>query len=174
MEIAGQIIGFIGMTLNIISFQAKTGKKIIIIQLISSVAWLAHFFLIGAYTGAILNGVCIIRNTLYAFKDRYKKPFTVIVPAFVIALFIAAGILTYTDAFSILPMVAMVLSSVALYLKKETVLRLLSIIVSALWLTYNIRQHSIAGSLTEAFSIVSIIIALIRYDIVGRRKNDQR
>ena len=86
-------------------------------------------------------------------------------PAFVMVLFAAAGVYTYTleGIISIIPTAAMLLSTVALFITKEKIIRILSLFVSPPWLIYDALSGSVAGVLCESFVIISIIVAMIRY-----------
>ena len=164
-EIGIQAIGFLAMALGISSYQCKTRKGILLMQLSASVLWIVQFLFLKSYAGAMLNGVAIVRNLLFSFKGKYKWADSLMLPAFVMVLFAAAGLYTYTleGLISIIPTVAMLLSTVALYITNEKVIRILSLFVSPPWLIYDAISGSDAGVLCESFMIISIIVAMIRY-----------
>ena len=70
MELFAQILGFVGMTLNLISFQLKEQKKLIRLQFFSSIVFACHYLLLGAITGCILNVVGIARAFVYSNKEQ--------------------------------------------------------------------------------------------------------
>ena len=55
-------------------------------------------------------------------------------------------------------------------MKKAAHTRLTGLINSPTWLIYNILNRSIGGSLTEAISLVSIIVGIIRLDLRKKPK----
>ena len=161
--IVGQFIGFAAMGASICSFQAKNRAGILVFQFLSSLCWLTHFFLIGSMSGAVLNGVSVVRNAVYTFKKDYTGWQKYGVPAIIALGYGAAFIITFESAISIFPLLACLLATVALYMKDERVIRALSLLVSALWIVFDAAHGSIAGVAAEAFTICSILLALIRY-----------
>lgn len=161
--IIAQILGFFGMGLGVASFQAKRRVSIILLQSAGSVLWSIHFALLGATTGLALNVVAILRGLLYACKDRFSFLRSPLVPILTSGAFIAVGTITAESLWGILPIVAMCLASVALFVSNERVIRILSLFSSPLWLIYDAVSLSLAGVLTETFNLCSIIIALFRF-----------
>ncbi|MBQ8350421.1 MAG: YgjV family protein [Clostridia bacterium] len=160
-----QLIGFVAMGLGIGSFQAKRRTTILTIQISASVLWCLQFFLLNSPAGLINNVLGIARNTVYSQKERWVWVRSIFVPIGFMAAFVAAGIYTYTleGLISLLPTVAMIIQTAAYYITNEKILRICSLFVSPLWLIYDAIQLSAAGVLCESFTIISIIIALIRY-----------
>jgi hypothetical protein len=81
-----------------------------------------------------------------------------------------AGILTWEAWYSFLPSVAMILTTISYWLKSETKIRLVTFPSSPCWLVYNIIVGSVAGIVTECIVMSSLIIAIIRYDILKKGK----
>lgn len=162
-DILIQLIGFAAMTLGILSYQAKRRNTILLMQMLGSILWSIQFYGLGAYTGMALNAVVILRNTLYAQRGKRAWAECPLLPACIMAAFLLAGVLTWEGPISLLPMVAMIISTVALYIKDERRIRLLSLFVSPPWLIYDALCFSLGGVLTEVFTIVSILIALWRF-----------
>lgn len=163
VEIMGQFLGFFGMGCTIMSFQARRKKYILLMQTIACLFWISHYFFIGSVIGAGMEFVSMIRNLLYIRKAKISpKVFWLVPTVSLIAFAVITGV-TYQSPVDILPFFACLAATVALYMKKENVLRVLSLATSVFWFTYNIFAFSIAGMLNEIFASASIIIALIRY-----------
>ena len=64
--------------------------------------------------------------------------------------------------------VAKILSTVAYGNKNTTIVRAILFITCSSWLIYNYYVFSIAGVLCEAFTLTSLIVGVIRLDIVPR------
>ena len=62
----GQGVGVAALIIAMLSFQQRTQKKIVLYQLVSSVLFTAHFFMIGAYVGSLLNFIGIFRAAVFA------------------------------------------------------------------------------------------------------------
>lgn len=57
MEIVGQMIGGVGIAVNMLTLQQKTRRALLICKLVADILWFAHYMLIGAYSGA---GICVV------------------------------------------------------------------------------------------------------------------
>ena len=50
-----QLIGLVGSVIAITSLQSGSRKKILSLQVVCCVLWVAHYGLLGAWTGALIN-----------------------------------------------------------------------------------------------------------------------
>ena len=73
-----------------------------------------------------------------------------------------------------LPILAMTIDSFAVWNKKTQYIRLLMLIPRPLWFVYNYTVVSYAGMVTEIFVLFSILIGIIRFDILATRKTQNR
>ena len=173
-DIGIQAIGFVAMFIGIFSYQAKTRTGILLLQMTASLFWMTQFFLLGAYTGAFLNVVGAVRNLIYSCKEKVRFFKSPAVPALIMAAFVTVGVLTYDGIMSLLPVAAMLISSVSLYITEERKIRLLSFLVSPPWLVYDAYSGSIPGVIAEVFTICSIGIAIWRFDIRKTKKTENK
>lgn len=159
-----QGIGVIGLFFAIISFQRNNNKSILGYQIMASMAFMIHFILLGAYTRAAMNLLGAGRNYVFYHREKLwacKKLWLYIF----ISLYIMVGLLTWNSNYSILPTIAMILSSVGLWIENSTYTRLIVFPSSPCWLIYNFHTASVAGMLTETFILLSLIIGIVRFDI---------
>ncbi len=176
MQVVGQILSIIAMAIAILSFQCKVQKTHIAMQIVSTFLFAVSFFLLGAITGALLNVIANVRALVYFNKQRLRADKPIWLAGFILA-YAAVYVLTFTlpifetepTAFNLivglLPVIGMTASNLGLYCKDAKSVRRFGLITSPAWLIYNIIYFSIGGILCEAFSIVSIIIGMIRLDI---------
>lgn len=164
-----QILGFIATGLNLIIYSRNKRKSIITFLMISAMFFTAHYFLLGAYTGAALNLICVLRSAVFLNNDKKwaKSKFWL---WFFIGVCALSGILTWKAWYSILPPVGMILSTVSNWMKSETKIRLITFPSSPCWLIYNIINHSVAGIITECIVMTSLSISIIRFDILKTDK----
>ncbi len=165
-----QIIGYIGLVFAIVAFQCKTHKGVMIFRTLNEMFFVVQYICLGSYTGAAMNIIGSIRNMSFAVcveKNRSTKPLQIIFSV----IFIIIGLLT-TPAGIVQFMIigAKVVSTIAYGMKNTTAIRLLTLPTSICWLIYNLSCGSVAGALCEALTIISIITAIIRIDILGRKK----
>jgi hypothetical protein len=159
------------MVLVFIAFQQNEKKKILWVQASAGLVFSIHFFLLGAFTGMGMNMVEIPRNLVLA--REHNKKWQIIWVSVFIALFAAFGIFTWESPMSLFPVFAVSLSTVAFSLKKPRSIRFCQVPVSVLWLVYNVVSFSIAGILTESFCLLSVLIAILRFDILKKKENSK-
>ena len=168
--IIAQIFGIVGMALNAVSYQAKKQRTIILFQLVGGAFFVVNMFMLRAYMGALLNVIGVVREVVYANKDKIKNI------RLCAGLFIGAFVLSYIGVFTLfgkevtalnllvelLPMLAMTAMTVAFSLPSAQTVRGFALFSSPCWLIYNVINLSVGGILCESFSIVSAITAMIR------------
>ncbi len=174
-EIIIQAIGFIGLALNVLSFQSNKHKNLVVMKTGCELSFAVQYLLMGAYTGMVLDGVSAIRNVIFirlVKKGKSTTPyiifFSVLTVICCIAVWLAVG---WDGPISILVIIAKVLTSVAYGMKSTKKVRLLAFPSSALWLVYNAYCFSLAGILTEIFTMTSIIVAAMRFK--NKQENKQ-
>lgn len=165
MDIFIQAIGVVGILASICSFQCKSHKGILFFRTLNEFFFGIQYFLLGAYTGMAMNIVGCVRNTIFAHQIERGKKTTVSSAVFCI-LFFASGLWFWQGAKSLLIIIAKVLSTVAYGNKNTTVVRSLIFVTATSWLIYNICVFSVAGAVNEAFTLVSLCVGLVRFDII--------
>ena len=163
MNIPAQIIGVIAAACAVMSFQMKSSRRILVVQSIASALWIVHFFLLSAYTGAYLNIFAVTRNVLYYFLQKKNVKGKIFFSTGMAAVGVAISLLTYSDLWTLVPMVATVLQSYSFSLVNAKHLRIVTLFSSPMWLAYDVRFSSYMGVATEIFVMISMIVALIRY-----------
>ena len=179
LEIIAQIIGFAGLAMNCLSYQAKSKKNLIVIQLFGALFFVIHFGMLGAIMGCMLNSVAVLRSLLFANSEKMHANHPAWLALF-IAIYAGSYVLTFTvfeEALTIpnlllqiLPPVAMTFSTVSFRTKNAGTVRKLCLCCSPLWLIYNIFNFSISGILTESISIISIVTGIIRLDRKSKKQ----
>ncbi len=184
MEIITQTIGILGMTMNVLSFQQKKQRNVILMQLCGAALFTVHYLLLGLaqdciLIGSFLNAIGIVRAYVFSHKDKFHTEKRGWIYLFSL-LFVASYILTFTVlgmektaanlVIEFVPVAAMIIATVGFSMKTAKNIRTLALIYSPMWLVYNIIRMSIGGSLCEIFTIVSVGIGMLRHDI--KKKED--
>ena len=162
-----QIIGGIGILASLISFQCKKHNSILCFRTLNEAVFAIQYLMLGAYTGMAMNLIGCVRNIVFA-KQLSKDKKTVASTVVFAVVFFIFGILTWQGMKSILIIVAKVLSTVAYGNKNTTVVRTIIFITCTSWLIYNYCVFSVAGVICEAFTLISLLIGIIRLDIMPR------
>ncbi|MCH5314678.1 MAG: YgjV family protein [Eubacterium sp.] len=163
LKIITQIIGFVGFFLAVATFQSNKHKNITLIKCASDAMFVIQFILLGAYTGAIMNGIGCVRNIVYAQLVEKKKSVVTAVVIFSLIILLG-GVVTWSGPISLLAIVGKLLSTLSYAFKKPKTVRLMTIPVCLVWGVYDAISGSPAGVLTEVFTLASIATAYFRFD----------
>jgi hypothetical protein len=165
-NLVAQGIGMIALVFAILSFQNNKRHLILLFLGIAQLIFIFHFALLGVWTAAAMNIVGTIRTFSFVFKERKKWMDGNFVMYIFICLFLIAGILSWQNWLSVLPVAAMILETIGLWQKSPRRIRFIVFIPHPVWLVYNFIHGSYPGVLTEVFIVTSLIIGIIRFDIL--------
>lgn len=183
-DIIAQVVGIIAAVIAILSFQVKGQKGIMVVQTVSTSLWTLHFFMIGAYTGFILNLLCAIRAVIYSKRESKKWAASVvwiyIFTAWALAVYILTLLFFNTPEspknpiIELLPVIGVIATTIGFRLDSGFKVRLSQLVSGPVWLIYNIFNGSIGGTVTEIFATCSVIIGIIRLDIKDLKKKSEK
>lgn len=170
-NLAAQLVGVVALIIIIVSYQFDDRKKLVFLQFFSGIFFSVHFIMLGAYTGGVINIIGVIRAAIYYYKGKYPWSSVVLWPVlFSLSSFIIA-IFTWQSLLSILPALAFTCTSIALWTQKTRLTRIFCLCSSALFIVYNFASASYSGVLTEAIAICSLVIAVVRFDILKKAES---
>lgn len=164
MKTASLITGLLGVGLYLLCFQLKSAKKILACKLLSSVLYVLQYLLLFAFVGAAMDTASVVTSTFAYKKDtnfvrKYKIPILIFLHAGILTI----GFLLYTNVFSLFAIFGVLFESVASWMRKEKMIRFISIFSVLSWLVYNIVSGAYGSAVGSVLTLVSIISALIRY-----------
>lgn len=191
-DIFVQVIGFIGIAMNLIAVQFNTHGKIVAFNTLGSLMFGIQYVFLGAFTGVVMEAVGWVRNIVFIRQVKKGKPTKNLIYLFSAITFITGIttiILTWNASIeavkrwsseqsvatilavsiSIISIVAKILSTVAYGIKNPHSIRMLKLPTSGLWFFYNIIAFSIAGVINETMTICSILIAEWRYKNIDKK-----
>lgn len=168
MQILVRVLGIAGLITGVIPFQFKKHKHIVLCKMLSTFCFATQYFLLGAYTGAWMDLISSFRNFLFYWFVKKKFSTLPVIIVFSIFLIIITAT-TWSGWFSLLPLIAKLLSTVSYGMKKERLLRLITLPSCILWVIYNCIVGSYEAALGDALTFVSIMVAIYKFDI---RKED--
>ena len=167
VKLLAEIIGVIGIIFSILSFQHEQRSKVLLFQITASFMFTTQLFLVGAVTGACMDMINFLRSLFFSIDRKWAKSGWWLV-LFMLILIIA-GILTWDNVYSILPIIGSLLSTIALWMKTSKKIRLISLFSGPCWLIYNIVNGAYSAAINELIAMTSIVIGMLRYDI--RKEN---
>lgn len=159
--IIAQIIGFIAVATVMVMYQFKSHKVIMAIMVFMCGLWCLHFALLGCWSAVAMNTVNVVRSIVYSFRDK-KWAQSRIIPAVFCVIAVVTVILTWQDAWSILPLIGTTASTIANWQSDTKKLKLCTLPVCFSWFTYNFHSSSYAGMINETLALGSIIVYFIR------------
>ncbi len=181
-----QIIGFVGIALNILSVQFNSHWKIMLFKTLGSLTFVLQYLLLGAWVGMVMDLIGSIRNVVFTLnvkKGRSNKWWVV----FFSIITLVAGVITIISTWdksigyasnwskdpsvvlaiavsiSIISIIAKLLTTIAYGFKDPHVIRMVNLPSNACWVIYNAVAFSIAGVINDLMCLGSIIIAEIRF-----------
>lgn len=164
MNVFVWIFGIGGIIANIVIFQQKNRKNLLMVKLGADVLWTLHYTFLSAWSGAAICSIGIIRELIFLNNQKRLAKSRLWLVLFLICA-ITSAILTWENIFSVLPACASMLSVVSFWIGKPKITRIIQLPISALFLIYDIMNYSHTGTISEIMTIISIIIALYRNKI---------
>lgn len=169
MDIVIQLIGGLGILASIAAFQCRQHKYILGLRTLSEFIFAVQYCLLGAYTGMAAELIGCLRNQIFTKQVAKGRKTTGSILIFSLA-FAVFGLITWEGPKSLLVIFAKVLSTVAYGNKNPTVMRTIILLTSSSWLIYNIYVFSLAGILCEIVTLVSLIVGILRMDLLPKLK----
>ncbi|HEX7042374.1 MAG TPA: YgjV family protein [Patescibacteria group bacterium] len=167
-QIIVQGIGYLALLFVLLSFQKSKRVNILLLMLVGLILFVIHYYLLNAGTGSLMNlveaGVVFVsykkETALWA-----KQKFWLYV--FVLA-YIIAGIVTFKSFVDCLPIIAQIFGAIAVWQTNPKIIRFLMLIPRPLWFAYNLVVGSYAGVTTEILILASVLIGIVRFDILSK------
>ena len=171
MKILATVVGFCAVATFVLSYQMKSRRGILVLNAGSRVLYVLQYILLGAFEGALLDVVAFLVSLVCAKSDsRFVKKHFHLTIILTNAAIIGFGLIVYQNVFSLLPILGVIFETLALWLKKERSIRAVSLLGAPFWLAYNLICFAYASALGNVFTLVSVAVAIWRYDILKKEK----
>jgi hypothetical protein len=160
-----QLLGYVALVFGVAAFLQKNDTRLKALVAAESVAYMAHFLLLGNYPASGSALVSCLRNVT-SIKSR---------SAVWIAVYLVAGLAIgaafIRDAAGWLPVGASCLATVAVFRMDGIALRVVLLICTLLWLANNILSGSVGGTALETIIALANLstIARLAWPCLGRR-----
>ena len=165
IEYIAFVVGILAVILYFLGYLQKTRNRIILLNATSRGLYILQYILLGAFEGAVLDVAGIISSLLAQKKDspfikRHQKVLFVAVNVLIVAM----GLMLYQNVFSLLPIIGVLLHTSAFWMNNERRIRQVSLLGSPFWLVYNFVSGAYGSCIGDVLSIVSIVVAMLKYD----------
>ena len=135
----------------------KDDNKTLKIIMISMSVWIVHFIVMWIYSAALVTLIWLARIFL---SIRYKRNYKVFL--MIVFTTITLWYFTYTDFFSILPIIASCISAYWYFFFEKIKLRIFMIFTSFFWLTFSFWNWLIWWVINEIIAQVILLTAMYK------------
>ncbi len=150
-----QLIGFVAWLILALSYYRKDTNHILVFQIISTILFCVHYYLLGAYSGLLICVYEVIRDYSYYKTDADNYIFIGSIVVYGISAYV-----TFTSFLDLFPYLASLIDGFFLT-KKRKIVVLGAIVTYTLWLIYDLYAKSYSGAITDGIIIISNIYILI-------------
>ena len=167
-------IGVVAIAIKILETQNKRRKNILFFALLNASFWVAYFVLSGDFTSALVNLIGVAQLSIFsqrASKEWASSKFWLF---FFLAVQLVVSIFTWKDYFSLLPVFAGLISTITYFVMDEKAYRYFFLTMMLCWIGNGIARGYIIALIHDIFATVSILIAIIRYNILGKEKTNDK
>lgn len=176
IETISFIIGLAAVAMFLLSYQQKTRGRIIVFNATSRVLYIIQYFLLGAFAGAVLDILGTVSSVVANQKNKgFVKKHTVLTFTAVNLAIVTAGVITMIftqDYMGVFSIIGVMLHTIAFWIDDEKKIRLVSLAGSPFWLVYNFMSKAYGSVVGDLLSIVSILVAIFRYDVLPKKKKE--
>ena len=169
MDYLATLFGILAVALFVLSYQIKSRARLIAANAASRILYVIQYCLLGAFEGALLDVIAFFISLLcHRRESKWIRRYFVL---FVIAsnvVIIGAGMLTYQNLFSLLPIFGVIFETLALWLRRERHIRIFSLAGAPFWLAYNLYSAAYGSAIGNVITLISISVAILRYDVLKR------
>ncbi len=166
--IMAQIMGIGALVFLMYSFQNNNKKTLLKFQIVSSFLYAIQYLFLGAYTGFLMNIVCMIRN--YLFKKYEDIDLSLRWLLVVLGAMSLLTMFSYNGYVSLLPFFAVFLFTISLWIGNLRWIRVFEAIGALLFIIYSIIVQAYTGIFAFAFELSTVLFAIYRFDIKNNNK----
>lgn len=163
-----QGVGYLALFFVILSFQKNKRRLILLYLAIAQVFFAIHFALLNAWTGVALDSIAAFRTFIFYKKETKSWGKNIIWYYLFLILFGLSGLFVWEGYHSLLPALAMIIDTVALWKENTKSIRFIMLTPRLMWFAYNFIVGSQAGMVTEIMVLLSVIIGIIRFDVLRK------
>jgi len=130
-----QAIGFVAMSIRIISWQLKNSRHIIFCGVPTGALWTVHYLMLGAPLGALMNVLAALRDGALSFiKERH----VLLVTFFFCGIMWLTGLYFSSSWYHLLPLVGNSITAISfIYRSNRPLIARAAILANLPWLVYN-------------------------------------
>ncbi len=163
--ILSQVFICISAVIYSISLILKTKQKMLFLQLISSMFYISHYFLLNAKLAGFVAIVETIRLLVFFFIDKKEKLNKMWVRVLACLTFsilsIVCAVFTWNGIYCILPLIATIVVNITLSFKNVIFYKVGAMVYASLIIAYLFLIGSTLGGISQSVSLVFSIVGII-------------
>ena len=167
MIYAGYALTALNYVLYCISRFQKNKRSILILDIFAKICTVLSFFLLSVKSGMISMLISLAAIIVFTIRDKNKIAYGVF-----FASYIACAVYTFTGLPEIILAISSILMLTANCFFEGQGIRFTGIIVSVLYLGFQISVKNYAG-LLEIFVLIANIVSFIKYKRIEERKDER-
>ncbi|MBQ4354337.1 MAG: YgjV family protein [Clostridia bacterium] len=167
--IIAQLFGWASTFCSAVTYIFKKRRSILFAKVSADLTSVIHYCMLGAFTGAVICGINVVRDTLYYNRDS-KITKSIFCPLVFGVVTVISCALTWLGWVSILPTVGSCIGVVGLWMKKTLHIRLIMIPALTLWLIYGVLIGSVPTILSNVLALCFLFVGLAR-ELSERKAN---
>lgn len=165
-----QLIGYLGMTCALVSYQCKKNKAYFLFQMGCAIAFTLQFLLLASWAGMFLNLFSILRGVIFSLGDKCKKIGYLILIEICFAASCLSSVLFFNETWwiAVILFIAQGGGTLAMWTRNGKIIRITQLsVMSPLWIVHNVYYFTIGGIACELFNIGSVIVSFLRFKKTG-------
>jgi hypothetical protein len=168
--IVAQLIGVFGLTCTVAAVQQNKKNKVLIFQMLENFFYFLQYLFLNALSGAYVSFIGMFKSYIFYKYDKENKEKSVLILIIFMILSIIIGLLSYTDIFSLIPIITSIMYTYGAWQNDLKKFRLIALLVPIFWFIYNIYVSAYIGLIATVIEFVSAAVAIIRLDLVKSTK----
>lgn len=164
-----QILGFLGVGLNLLIYQQRTRTRVLVNKIIANGVWAVHYFLLGAFSATGIALIGMLSTGVFVKVNPKSRAGKIWLGVFIL-MNIISGIVTWNTALTLLTVAASIISNISFFVGVPKHTRRFALIISACMGTYGYMNGSIASVINEILTVISAISGIIRIDLKKEKK----
>lgn len=169
LYLIAQIVGYVAIAESVFIFISNKREKILIFKLIDDALWFTNMVLMGAYTGAVLNAIAIVREIIFFNRGKKKWATHKFWLFFFMIVMLVSPVLTWAGPVSILPAMGSCVAVICFYAEKPIMTKYLAYFAQGSWLAYAVLTKNWSSTVCNVIALVSATIGII-HEVSVKRK----
>jgi len=162
-----EIFGFVAFIFLMIQNQGKDRRQILRFSSLGAFAFVIHFSLLAAWTGAIVHVVAMLRNYIFSNKEKseWRSSRRLLYGFLLLPLIVM--VVTWDGYISLLPAIGASVFTYAIWQSKPLYFRTFTLVsVLIFWLPYTVLVGSYSGTLTQLAMAAAVLYGMYKHDSI--------